>query len=87
MKPILTLVVLASALLVGSSFAAQNEPMSTHMGKFDEQSMQMHNDRMEMHLDEMQALCTSCTRPRTLPSDAVYSLSIACSWRRGTHSK
>ena len=56
MKSILTSVVLASALLVGSSYAAQNDPMSTHMGKFDEQSMQMHNDRMEMHLDEMQAL-------------------------------
>lgn len=56
MKPIRTSVVLASALLVGSSFAAQNETMSTHMGKFDEQSMQMHNDRMQMHLEEMQTL-------------------------------
>ena len=56
MKPILTSVVLASALLVGSSFAAQDESMSTRMGEFDEQSMQMHNDRMEMHIDEMQVL-------------------------------
>ena len=56
MKPIRTSVVLASALLVGLSFAAQNETLSTHMGKFDEQSMQMHNDRMQMHLEEMHNL-------------------------------
>jgi hypothetical protein len=56
MKPILTSVVLAAALLVGPSFAAQHESVSTHMGKFDEQSMQMHNDRMQMHLEEMKTL-------------------------------
>ena len=56
MKRILTAVTLTSVLLVGSSFAAQHEPMSPHMGEFDEQSMRMHNDRMEVHLEEMQAL-------------------------------
>ena len=56
MKRILTAVTLTSVLLAGSSFAAQHEPMSPHMGEFDEQSMRMHNDRMEVHLEEMQAL-------------------------------
>jgi hypothetical protein len=57
MKNALTVVAITSAFLIGSSFAAdQGDSMSTHMGDFDEQSMQMHNDQMEKHLEEMQAL-------------------------------
>ena len=71
MKPILTSVVLAAALLVGPGFAAQHESVSTHMGKFDEQSMQMHLEEMQNLMDEMHATGDPAERRRLLTEHRI----------------
>ncbi len=54
MKTLLRITTLTAALLVTPAIADHH--MKDHMGEWDEQQMQMHNDEMETHLQEMQAL-------------------------------
>ena len=54
MRNILGVITLTIAFLVNPAFADHH--MKDHMGEWDEKQMQMHNDEMETHLQEMQAL-------------------------------
>lgn len=57
MKTILAAAVLGTALFSGAqAIAAEKDAPPSQTGQFDEKRMKMHNDQMEKHMKDMQAL-------------------------------